>query len=366
VHAESPYYAQKIGVTYDKKGPYPGICSMLRETLLSISEGDTNILLYPGGMEDLGVLGVKEINAGVIIGLEKNGSNYAVTLSRQDDNTALPGSGFELPGRDTVSGFQPAARKILNILKTGFPMQKQEDIKIIDVVRTGVSEFESEKPRFSLRITPGLSELISSAYLNGNVQNGGTNIENNGFSFQGDGLFRYREFNAWLGGGVFNFGNYGQTWRLHAGAGYGLFGSLFIIGADADYFHTDFYGSGLSVYNNINMPDAELDDFIVAPVLQINITKGYYIQVSFMFSPLFQGGSINPEGLPVNPPNPQGPCFIHILFNFEVIPGWRVGLDYLRYSAGLGSGSGGNSSVVSIDQIGYTFSQLGLGIEYEF
>ncbi len=376
-YADSLYYAQKIGISYDKKSDAAGICAILQKNILAFSEGDTNILLYPGEKSDLETIGLKEINAGVMITLAKKGVNYKVSLYQTGDKTVLLDDTVEIGGKDIVSSVLTAARKLFDILKADFPLKKKEELKTVEVVKVGVSEFESAIPVFSVRLIPGFSAVSSGLGFSSNEI--GTNLSGNGFSLQLEGIFSCLEWNAWLGAGMFHYGEYGDTYRFHTGAGYGIFGSLIILGLDADFFFSRFKpGGGQTVTPNINFPSADIFTFTIGPVFQFNITKTYYIQVSAGI-PLGTASAdlnFNQQGITnykIKLTNPAGPPFLHFLFNFEVAPKWRIGLDYFMYSAGLDFDLQQDWINAGYDITGgtyikaykYSLTQIGLGIEYE-
>lgn len=88
-YADDDFYPQKVGVSYNNKGDFAGICSLLQKTLFSLAEGDTNIVLYSGDKSDLETLDVKEINANITITLATSGLNYQVVLYRTGDKPVL-------------------------------------------------------------------------------------------------------------------------------------------------------------------------------------------------------------------------------------------------------------------------------------
>lgn len=269
------YHPQKIGISYDKKSEYAGICLVLQKTLFTLADGDTNILLYPGDKTDLEALGVKEISAGVVISVVKKGTNYKAALYREGENNVLLDDSTELAGKDIISSIHPAAMKLLSILKNGFPMEKEEQ-KTVETVKVGVSEFETAGPVFSIRLTPGFSSFYTGMGLPGSSI--GTNAIGDGQSVQIEGLLKYREWNAMLGAGIFFFGDLGQSLRLHAGAGYGIFGSLVIIGFDAEYFSSSFNYSGGLAMSNIDLTGASINTFLIGPAPSIQHHQGLLYQ----------------------------------------------------------------------------------------
>lgn len=363
IHA-SIYYPQKIGVSCDKKSEFAGICLVLQKTLFTLADSDTNILLYPGDKTDLEALGVKETGAGVVLSIEKKVTNYrAVLYLQKDENNTLLDDSTELTGKDIISSIRPAALKLLSFLKTAFPMVKAEQ-KTVETVKVGVSEFESAEPAFSIRLTPGFTSFYTGMGL---IQSSaGTNSIGNGQSVQFEGLFRCREWNAELGAGLFYFGDSGLSLRLHAGAGYGIFGSLFIIGFDAEYFNSGFNYSGGLAISNIDLTGASLNTILIGPALQFNVTRDYYIKLSAGL-PFFLSGSgnlylTNNTTIHINPNDSSGPPFIDILINFKIAPGWRLNINYLSYSAGVNNI---NVNGINIQDYFYNLYHLGFGIEYE-
>ena len=187
-----------------------------------------------------------------------------------------------------------------------------------------------------------------------------------GQSVQIEGLLKYREWNAMLGAGIFFFGDLGQSLRLHAGAGYGIFGSLVIIGFDAEYFSSSFNYSGGLAMSNIDLTGASINTFLIGPALQFNITRDYYIKLSAGL-PFFLYGAgnlylTNNINVPINLNDSSGPPFINILINFKIAPDWSLDINYLSYSAGV---KNINSNGINIQDYFFNLYHLGIGIEYE-
>ncbi len=380
--ADNDYYAQKIGVSFDKKGEYAGICKILRETLLSLADSDSNIQLFSGDKSDLETLSVNSINASVIIIIDTNGLNYRVGLYKTGEKTGekleLLDNSIEFGRRDVIASIQPAARKMLDILKADYPMMKKEELKTVELVKVRVSEFESTNPSISVRLTPGFTELNSqlSYQQQGNSSNGGggglnvgTNLAGGGPSVRAEGILSWYAWNAWLGGGILTTGGFGYTSCLNAGAGYGIFGSLIILGLEFDYFNTHFTSGGLMAGTDLNFPSGDIQNFTLCPVLQFNITKSYYIRfASGLPTPGNGTLNFNQQGISnynSNFSDSAGPPYIDILFNFEVVPRFRISLDYMRYAVGT-SDNYQLTNGMNFSSFRYTIVQLGLGFEYEF
>lgn len=380
--AGSDYYLQKVGLTYDKKGEYAYIASLLQKAVLSLAEGDTNILLFPGDKSDLDTLGLKELNANINIIIGKNATNFSIGLYQSGDKSMPMGFNETFVGKELIPEIQPLSRKILDFIKARYPLKKIEELKTVEVEKIGVSEFETLSPVFSLRLVPGLSTLNTGLGFqisnNGGI---GSSISDPSFSLQAEGILRYRAWNAWAGGGLLYTGQYGDTYRVQAGAGYGIFGSLIVLGIEGDYFLTHFSGknqvAGTNGTETVDYPGEDLSFYTLGPVLQFNITKSYYIQLSLGFALGSPSASLNfsqPQtNITIALNNFQGPAFLNLLFSIEVLPKWRIGLDYMIYSAGMNNNnnsSGGSQyfidSVSEATGYRYSLNLLGLGIEYEF
>jgi hypothetical protein len=376
------FYVQKIGLTYDKKGEFAYIAALIQKTVLAMAENDTNIFLFPGDKIDLETIGIRELNANINMIIEKNSSNYIIGLYQSGDKSRPMGFSETFGGREIIPEIQPLARKILDFIKAGFPLKKIEELKKIEIEKIGVSEFETLNPVIGLRFLPGLSTLNTGlGFQINNSGNIGSELTDPSFSMQAEGILRYRAWNAWIGGGLLYTGQYGQTYRVNAGAGYGIFGSLIILGIEADYFESSFLGrnqlAAASGTETINYPDGKLSFYTLGPVIQFNITRAYYIQLSFgiaLGSPSVNFNFSQPQtntSMSLN--NFQGPAFLDLLFNFEVAPRWWIGLNYMIYGAGINNNNNGGSSgqdyidpVSAVTGYRYNLNILGIGIEYEF
>ncbi len=390
------YYFQKIGIAADTNSKYPGISVMIVKTLLSLSEDDTNLVLYPGDNSDLETLGIKELNGNVLVKTDKKGINYKIGLYLKGTTNVLIDDSVEFQTHDTVFSVKPAAMRVLGILEAQFPKKKIEEIKQVEEVKESVSEFETATPRFSIGLTPGYCEFNTSISLkdtngmnSGNGFNTNAAFNNNGFSLEAEGLMRYRELNLWLGAGLYMMGKDNYTASGHIGGGYGIFGSLIILGVDADLFLNHFTAPGTGSFLSNTSPNisntgtyanwtgADTSTILLCPSFQFNITKSYYIKFEAGIPLGLSSASIyfnQPTNTTVKTKlnNSNGPPYIKFVFSFEVVPNLRMNLEYFIYSTLLNFDKESDAYTSEyavgnafVNSFHYDLTQIGLGLQYE-
>jgi hypothetical protein len=375
------YYSQRIGLDVDTGSKYTNISTIIVKTVLSLAEDDSNIIIYPGDEPDLETLGIRNLNARILVRTDKKGVNFKISLFEEGTNKILLDDSVEFSSRDIVFSVKSAALKLLDTLEADFPRKKIEEVKQIEQVKETVSEFESAVPVWSISLTPGLSSLNTSLLLtssnNGNNGNS-SNFQNTGYSLQADALFRYREWNASLGAGLFLFGSEGQTISCHIGGGYGIFGSLIIVGIDAQLFLNHFVPPGGGVIftssnqnESVSWIEFTAGNILICPTLQFNITQSYYIILQAGLPLRLSSGTISFDSNSVKTVfnDSAGPPFVKFLFNIALSRDWRINIEYFWYSIRLNNNSMDQNYAAGpfyINSFSYNMTEIGVGIEYVF
>ncbi len=391
---------QKVGIMVDRNSENYSIDLILQKSILSGADGLKNIYIFPGDKEDLEITGIKELNVNLLLLTEFKDGFYTVNFYDADNKPVLMGDSIVFP-KDNLTGYiDNVSRLILSNLIKQYPEKPKKELKTIETIKIKLSEFESLKPSYSIRIIPNFISInqielrIKYNSSDGNNYDNDMKLSGNPMSAIAELLFKYRQWNLNAGfGGSTDTGttlpSYSST--IYGGFGYGLFGSLIILGANAYYQNANFknktnttisysdYGTNHS--NSINIPDVTYQAFLIALTLQLNITKDYYIMVTGAFPTIWNSVSFDfkdtansaPSGFSLN--SSSGPPYIDILFNFTIFKKWKLLLDYSFMSAAFNSDDQGNNGQPKPADIGNNFYlrnfsinqiHLGAGLEYEF
>lgn len=392
---------QSIGIVIDRKSPNYNVERILKKVILSVAVSNKNVKLFSSDSADIEYTGIKELNGTVLIKTVKKAGVYQVELYQIDNKT----NRFDETVRLALKGFSDRvddiAIQIVSNISVQFPPKPMKELTKIDLVKVKLSEYESQEGFWSLTVIPAYS--ILKIYYSTMSIGPDSMIEktflNNGVSLDLEATYRVQQWNFMLGAGG-SYGGWGEgqfhgtTYDMYftGMAGYGIFGSLIILGIQP-YYH---YGSFSSDYydiiytTNVPAPDVTAQILQINLYIQINISKDYYIVFSGgppipadFFSDMWL--DFNKNGLyplftktKLSPLYTSGMPMLQIKFNFRIIGSWWMQLFYDSGGPGFWGDTGATddakkpvpmTKVMSsffMQNFSYTKTRIGLGVQYEF
>ena len=382
---------QHVALGADKKAPFYNFDILFQKAALSSRSNGQNVIVLeydpslPEGTNQAPVSGI------IIVKTITNSDGYFVLLF---DNTGsrIP-SAAEIPFdlNNIVDSLPDMGDKIVKALEGAYkPVPKEDIVKIENVVIT-YSQFEPLKPVWTLTVGPGNRLQRFGCFGNHQFRERKRRRRNRsglpgGLSYMlaADILYQYHEWSLFAAGAAgFPFGN--DNARI--GFGYGLFGSIFVIGIEGMYYGQSFQpGGNFNFYSGggmnqniyqIPFPDLFIQGAGAGIVMKLNIETNFSIE--FRAGGLFwneaalnfNNSAFSNVMLNGNTPNPV----ISVRLNVGLIPGSRFILDYSYIASQFSyqNYNGNNTSPVPVGGSpafylssfsGYQ-SLLELGISYE-
>lgn len=386
---------QKAVLSLLPESPYAGMERTIRNSLLSEASGLTNIYILSADREELDMLGVKDVNATLMLRVEKNGTQMTLTIYKAVSTDKVPLEGpITWPAGRLPENLSRITSNALDIITRAYPPIDKKDLKIEPLV-ISKSEYERENPTWSVRFLPFQLEavLFDMSYQVSNT-NGGSLP--NKFSYEKAGFGRmsmelaldWKAFHGRLEVSANPLEFTGVTTKLEAG--YGLWGSFIILGAGLTYGwrHFDLTGSFANIYDLpaygvtnrvlIPMPDIQMHIVTLNPMIRFNISTRLSFDILVHLDVYRQSSFQYPT--PVNNHYATEPGFMlnmtggSILFHMQLAPRHTMVLFYelnARYEifpstafgilmADLGAFTLAQNAIDFIDTV------IGLGYQYEF
>lgn len=397
---------QKIGISVDKNNENYSIDLILLQAVLSTAADIKNIYFFSGDKADLEVMGIKELNGSVLLKSVTKNEYYVVELYSIDQSPSLLDDSIKIQTNNFINSVGTASAQVVTIISNKYPPKQKKELKKIETVTIGLSEFEPLNPVWSVRVIPSINmDSVEVKYMFQPLTNQGSNdkgrkLAGSSVSADVDFLYHYRFYNASFGfsgntGGNDFFSSY--SFSGNAGGGIGLFGSLFVLGAQVYYQYWLLYPVGdvktevwddqaqIKYYYTVPIPNIICQSFMLAMTMQLNITKDYYIFVSSALPFSLNSTTLEFRGSDYNAPefsfnSFSGPPFLRLIFHWSVNKNWSVIANYSMLSKSFWSDTGGGgggerrqkpillkeNSGVFLRDLNISQIRIGLGLEYEY
>jgi len=391
---------QKVTISLDSSSPFYSVELMLQKAVLGAASGSKTIVLLAGGIENLETIGIKEVNANLLLKLERAYENYIVNIySIEKTTNILIDNSVQFKVNRLSSSINSAASSILDIIALKFPPKPVQELKKIEVVKVSLSEFELPVSSFRLKVLPLLNISRMEVGLSiSNLSGGHYDCRNISspilFSPYIELLYQYRALNALLGTG-YSFGSEegANSYCVFSDfmIGYGLFQSLIVLGVQG-FFDYGTFTSSYAINTNesgttappVAMPDVSFYKLLFGIYLRINITRDYFIELAGCFPKFglesikvhFKDENLKPplgETVPVG--EGGGPPFLKIRFTWRVWERFHLILNYSFFSSGFHSDFNESSSIkpvplnsslgIFLRELSVSQSLIGVGLMYE-
>lgn len=391
---------QSIGIVIDKKSPNYNVERILKKVILSVSSSNRNVRLYSSDSADLEYTGIKELNGNVLIKTVKKSGNYQIELYSLDTKTNRFDNSIQMSLKDFGDRVDDIALQVASNISLQYPPKPLRELTKIDIIKIKLSEYESQEGFWSLSVIPAWGLMnISTGFFASMSDSRELHFSCNGADGNVEATYRLQQWNFMISaGGGMGWGNnkdyQGSFYNFYASgmAGYGIFGSLIILGLEPTYYYGQFKNNMTTVLNTQTVPFPDLTVQLIQfnMFIQVNISKDYYITFSAgpplpldFFTDIwidFNKNGAYPDYLMVKAPAlyANGMPMIKIRFNFRLFSSWNM---QLMYDSGGPSFEGDTvavddakkpipSSVVMgnlfLKRINMNKTRIGLGIQYEF
>jgi len=384
----SDLFLQKVILVPENNSAFYNFNIMLAKAALSSPLNGKNIIVIDGEPGITDRTNFQHISGIITLNTLSNTNGFFIELHDNEGKELPYFTPIPLDPDKIVDSLPDIGDKIIKGLESIYkPMHKEEIIQVEKVV-VNYSEFEPLKPLCKLTLGPEISfnglGISISTYSNGNSWSGGSIAPAAyAYSLAAEILLEYHEWSFFAAGSAgLPIGN--DNFRI--GLGYGLFGSILILGLEGiyygeciqpgGYFSYSSWGSGIPTTYQVLYPEVFLNSGGAGIVIKINITTNYSLE-------LRAGGLFwAQENLVFNNPvynnltlNGNTPPVLSFRINLRLFPGYMFNLDftYLNVNNYYNSGNGfNNSSPLLNSSSGYYLSSLTLsqsiielGISYE-
>lgn len=392
---------QSVGLSIDKRSPNYNIDLILKKVILSVAASNQNVRMYSSDKQDLEFTGIKELNGDVLMKAVKKGGAYQVELYDAGETGKKPVL-FDDTVRLTLKEFgdtvDDTALKIINIIAKKFPQKPAAQLTKINLVKIKLSEYESQDGYWSLTVMPAFSLLdIDASIRKVSGSSFGKMFKGKGGSLYVEGIYRYQQWTFGAGASA-SIGGWTEDnmhasfndYYAHVMFGYGLFGSLIIVGFQPEFYYlnynTDYTNFNTYYSNTLIAPNIRFRHLQLFFFLQINISKDYYI--TFLSGPPIPGDIFNGMNLDfnkngqyssysnVNVPGDwiNGGFYIRLILNFRLFSSWwlRFNYDTLTPSFSRYNNNQNNTLIITTDgqfqleNLNINKTRIGLGIQYDF
>ncbi len=378
---------QRIGLSLDPKSPNRNIELVLRKVILSVEERNQNVRITSADKADLEFSDIRELNGNVLMRMVRKSGVYQIELYQADRDTALIDDSTRLSLREFGSKVEETAVKLAGIIAKKFPPKPVQELTRIDVKKVVLSEFESQSGYWSVAVMPAYANIDQEFRVS--MSNEGERekyFNQPGWSVQAEAIYRVQKWNfgVRVSGGMAGGEDYSSV--IGSGnifAGYGLFGSLFILSVEANVFYAGMTTDWVNPDTNFQMHAPVVSILAVQPGfgLQFNLTRDYFIYFSVMlpfeynhlgldFSrvPSYQNLALKSNG---------GIPFITFLLNMRIAGGLRAILSYQIMSREIHTDTMSidpekrpipldESGIYTLRGYNCTVNRIGLGVMYEF
>lgn len=391
---------QKIALSIDSSSKFYSIELMLQQAILGAASSFKSVVLIPGGFENLETIGIKEVNANLLLKLERAYDKYIVNIYSVEQTTnVLIDNSLQFKVNNLSSSINNISSTILDIITLRFPPKPIKELKKIEVVKVQLSEFELPVPSFKIKVLPlfNVSKMKTELALSNDLgyYQCGNFSSPILFSPYLEASYQYRALNASLGVG-YSFGGGEEANSFCAFSdfiiGYGLFQSLIVMGIQGFFDYGTFtssYGintnkSGITGAPTIGMPDVSFYNLLFGPYIRVNITKDYFVELAVCIPGFglqsmkvrFKDETLKPplgDTVPIG--DSDGPPFLKIRFNWRLWERFHLILNYSFFVCGFDSDFREDARIkpVPLDEnktiflmrIGVSQSLIGVGLIYE-
>jgi hypothetical protein len=398
---------QTVGLSIDKRLRSYNIDRVLKKVVLSVAVSNKSVNVLSSDSDDLEIAGIGAINGNVLMKTEKKGAFYQVGLYESDPQSGKPDKLFDdtlkLPIAQFSESVDDIALKILDRIALKFPPKPLRELTKIDMIRVKLSEYESPDGFWSLTVSPtydSLSMYFSLSYSNTPGGSVYKYFNHNGGDLDVEAVYRIQQWTLGFGanGGA---GYWSESATIENSSyydfsirgifGYGLFGSLVVIGLEPRFYRAEvtMNGTTLAGTNRINAPNVTSQRLALYTFIQVNISKDYNLSASVgMPIPLlyemradFSRSGSDPayNNLNILPPasifSSDGMNF-KLKFNFRIFSEWWLNLYSETVVAGYNYETGNTidpnkyftdaAGQYQVKKIGFSKTRLGLGVRYDF
>ncbi len=337
---------QKVGIDIDEDSPFANIAYLIRKSVLSEYQGNTNIYIFANDPVELRYQKVESLNGIALIEVFTNEWSYIIEIRvSHGGETNLINENISIPKETLPITVDDMGRHILDLLLAEFPRKAKVEMSEIVVERQTFSEFETLKPTWTGSVAlyyqfRNIDVRFNS--VNSLTNNGGYNFyfKNNRDSaaLSLEAYYQYRKWHAFLNASV-NVD--GSCVQILLGGGLGLFRSLFVF---MPYLYYDrnkliYDGSTTATFtegtvtNDIAIPTFHLQGFALGLRLRLNISKSVYFLTDISFPYLFgsysilfnEGASLQSQEQPLEPNVPH----LRLSINYGINDRFRFHLDYI-------------------------------------
>jgi hypothetical protein len=392
---------QAVGLGIDKKSANYNIDRILKKVVMSVAVSNSRVKIYSVDKADLEFSGINDLNGKVLMKAVKKAGFYQLELYRADDEktNVLFNDSVRLYLKNFGDTVDDIARQVVSNIAVQYPPKPLRELTSINIVRVKLSEYESQNGYWSVGVIPSYNIMdlrcgvTKASNSSGNYEK---TFQNRGGSVNVEGVYRIQQW-TFIVGVAGSMGGWNET-PYHASfndlnfngtAGYGLFGSLFVIGLDVALnlgnYRTDFIS--YDTYTNLLVvPDISYRSFQLNLFLQINISKDY--NITFSAGPPIPLDFFNHIELDFNK-NGKYPDYanvtvpatwmfglpqIKLSLNFRLFPNWWLRVYYDIFGPSFNKYENNVSHHVPVDNIGLfeldAFSisktKIGLGLFYAF
>ncbi len=374
---------QKIMLSLSKESPNFKMELIIQKRILSWSKSKKDIYFFSDDQTELSGYGISQVNAKILFSIRNEGNFYNLRLLDITKETNIITNIIFSKG-NFIKEVDLITEEILNLLSSRYPPKEKRQLVTIETKKKRVSEFQKEKPEFSVEANFSLDRFkLSEIDISFSQYGMNFNLEREAIYSFAPSIkleFEYMWFLISLGGKVSVSEEYNYYFYLVPAVGF--FGNLFFIGPFVAFdggrlngFGTNFIISS-SETNFLDFPAMEYYRLLLGFYLRFNVTKNYYFSLGFGFPLLGRLSLLSEERVMIE--FNEGSVSGNMDFNFRLIEKLFLSFQIKFYESAvkrewdsskypppvrIGS-SEENDFYLRSFRVGNTV--VGLGVKYEF
>lgn len=379
-------FSQKIGLIIQTNSSNYIFDKMVYDAVISKAEFNSDIHIFPLNEKELRNRKVEKLNGKVLIRTDVNDGVLVVALYIIEENsTNLFDNSVGIERNDFINKIDNISVDLIATILKVFPRKEKKQMKEYVGVKRQLSQFENNKPTFSVNANVlwqqgSVSINLRSANDN-NEHRKSADFQNIAFSL--NGAMNYRRFNVGLDLLI------GENLSaISTDIGLGFWGSVFVFGLNVGLYRMgETFGTPM-VYNTSEFDETSNNDFYIENInaltinlglfIKVNITKRYFFKIAVSGSP-YSSMSVEMSGdgeIDLTGSGGGGPAS-KILFNIGISDKARITINWVMLDAQYRYNSKDSSyekkivyddANVSIhaEELQISSYFLGVGFEYEF
>lgn len=286
----SDFLIQKVGLSTELSGPDSNLNILVEQAVLAAALDETNVQIFSSRKNDLKLQGVQQLNASLklVCGkpLKTKGGMVPIELYASGSNASPLDNSVMIDTSKLSDTLVKAARQVVSVISSRYPPRKKEELVVIESQKITVSEFEPQKPVWSITFAPALNAWDIQYSVRLPIGNEHITLEPqlSTLYMMGKLDWRYLFLSAGFGfGGTYDQSGLNPLYSMNASFDFGLgwFGSLLITGLSLRYVNSHAYLARSQTISNITayMPEYYSTSLFVGPLFRFNITRSYYFEL---------------------------------------------------------------------------------------